>query len=106
MSKHTPGPWKYLDKNGKFLDSKGWEAENYHCDNFSYVPVTDGKSVVALVVVKGDDTKALINHARLIASAPELLEALIDCREALRRAGATGELKVVDAAIAKAIGEA
>lgn len=35
----------------------------------------------------------------------ELLEALQDCREALRRAGAAGELKVVDAAIAKALGE-
>ena len=34
----------------------------------------------------------------------ELLEALKDCREALRRAGAIGELRVVDAAIAKAEG--
>ena len=34
-----------------------------------------------------------------------LLDALHDCREALRRAGADGELKVVDAAIAKATGE-
>ena len=36
-----------------------------------------------------------------------LLEALIDCREALRQSGATGELKVVDAAISKAkVGQA
>lgn len=76
MSKHTAGPWKYLDKNGKFLDSKGWEVENYHCDNFSYIPVTDGKNVVALVVVKGDDENILIKNAQPIAIAPELLEAL------------------------------
>ncbi len=44
--------------------------------------------------------------ATLMAAAPKLLAALIDCREALRRAGATGELKVVDAAIAKARDEA
>lgn len=35
----------------------------------------------------------------------ELLEALKDCREVLRRAGALGELMVVDAAIRKATGE-
>lgn len=33
--------------------------------------------------------------------AKEMLAALIDCREALRRVGFDGELKVVDAAISK-----
>ena len=44
-------------------------------------------------------------NARLIAAAPELLEALIDCRRALARANFTQELSIVDAAIAKAKGE-
>lgn len=35
----------------------------------------------------------------------DLLDALQDCREALRRAGAVGELGVVDAVIAKVTGE-
>lgn len=52
----------------------------------------------------GNDTDAKEADARLIAAAPELLDALKDCREALRRAGAAGELAVVDAAIAKATG--
>lgn len=42
---------------------------------------------------------------RLTEAAPDLLEALIDCRRALELADATGELAVVDAAIAKATGE-
>lgn len=41
----------------------------------------------------------------LIEQRDELLEALQDCREALRRAGAEGELRVVDAAISRALGE-
>jgi hypothetical protein len=77
MSKHTLPHWKYLDKNGKFLDSKGWEAENHRCDNFSYVPVTDGKNVVALVVVKGDDEETLTNNARLIAASPLMYEYIL-----------------------------
>lgn len=114
MSKHTAGTWKYFDKNGKFLDSKGWEVENYHCDNFSCIPVTDGKNVVALVVVKGDDEKTLINNARLIAAAPELLEALIAARKALEvattplskdRQEVLSAMKLADTAIAKARGE-
>lgn len=45
-------------------------------------------------------------NARPIAAAPKMLEALHDCREALRRAGASGELAVVDSAIAIAQGTA
>lgn len=43
-------------------------------------------------------------NARLIAAAPDLLAALVDCQEALRRAGASGELEIVKAAIKKATG--
>lgn len=42
---------------------------------------------------------------RLILAAEDMYEALLDCREALERAGAYGELRVVDRAIAKARGE-
>jgi len=44
------------------------------------------------------------SNARLIAAAPEMLEALRDCRRALEIANFTQELAVVDAAIAKATG--
>lgn len=44
-------------------------------------------------------------NTKLIAAAPELLEALIDCRRVLELANFTEELSVVYAAIAKATGE-
>lgn len=47
----------------------------------------------------------LNDNAYLIAAAPELLEALIDCRRVLEIANFTQELAVVNAAIAKAKGE-
>ncbi|MFG6441103.1 hypothetical protein [Roseateles sp. LKC17W] len=53
-----------------------------------------------LVAVLGSEMGA--DEARLIESAPRMLAALIDCRRALELAGSTGELAVVDAAIAAA----
>lgn len=108
MSKHTAGRWQYLDKSGRFIDSKGWEVENYHCDDYSFVPVTDGKDVVALVVTKGDDEKTLADNAKLIAAAPELLEALELADSLLAGANMNKDLveKKVKAAIAKVRGEA
>ena len=97
MSKHTPGPWY-------------WEEAS---ENGEVRPVLRTKATINRVCDFGRDAwqDSLCGEppdaadARLIAAAPEMLEALVDCREALRRAGATGELKVVDDAIAKATGE-
>lgn len=50
---------------------------------------------------EAEETRA---NARLIAVAPTILEALLDCRRALEIANFTQELAVVDAAIAKATG--
>lgn len=88
-TKHTPGPWTALRAS-----------------------VISGPFVICPRVHAGarmsidDSCAAAEANARLIAAAPELLAALEDCREALRRAGADGELRVVDAAIAKARGGA
>lgn len=46
-----------------------------------------------------------LSNAQLIAAAPDLLEALLDCRVALRVGGHLGELAVVEAAIDKALGQ-
>lgn len=54
---------------------------------------------IAKVPRTGEEAEA---NARLIAAAPQLLEALYDCRAALIIAGAHGELAVVDSAIHKA----
>ena len=96
MSKHTPGPWVPSPYEG-------------------FGPMTtvrQGCPKTGMRIASTFETTTPVHierneaNARLIAAAPELLEALIDCREALRQAGAVGELSVVDAAIAKARGEA
>lgn len=85
-AQHTPGPWK---TNGD-----------------PYVSTGDGKHSIAFTDCRGiSDAEAKAN-ARLIAAAPDLLEALKDCRRALEVSGHTGELAIVDAAIAKVEGGA
>ena len=54
---HTPGPWKYV-KSHAVIDSDDWEI----CD-FSSCSTEEGHA-----------------NARLIAAAPDLLEACKDCR--------------------------
>jgi hypothetical protein len=85
---HTPGPWRY------------WTQRREPEDTCTFRSIRGDEVLRAVTVTL---TEA---DARLIAAAPEMLEALHDCREALRRAGADGELAVVDAAIAKATGDA
>jgi hypothetical protein len=100
MSKHTPGPWIFENRDGDhpLNDQCGWGCDGLWAVNGGFIlgagPGWDGEYVAP------NDS-----DARLIAAAPDLLEALRDCREALRLAGANGELRVVDAAIAKATGE-
>lgn len=86
LAMHSPGPWRVETEGGdKYLkDATGHELM---CDMTYYPWVPE---------ISAD--------WHLMASAPEMLAALKDCREALRRADATGELAVVDAAIAKAEG--
>ena len=59
---HTPGPW--------YLNSRGWVVQS------------TGDIVTRLECSNNKDL-----DARLIASAPELLEALAGCADALREAG-------------------
>lgn len=104
--KHTPGPWSvsYLDKNGKsVVKAEHIEVATcwHHC--------------------VGAIEKEMHYNARLIAAAPELLEALIEYMRAVAVMNAAmndginvhGALSVMigatdnaEAAIAKATGEA
>lgn len=99
MSARTPGNWEVVSDPG-------------HFDTRTTVVSKDGGSrkghPYRMIVQVGGwvGLREAEANARLIAAAPELLEALIDCRRALELAGATGELAVVDAAIAKATGGA
>ena len=78
----------------------------------SLVQTFDGDIVVQVVerqdglLGSRDQLAEMWARAFLVASAPEMLEALLDCRRALEIANFTQELAVVDAAIAKATGVA
>lgn len=91
MNKHTPGPWTV-------------EPGHYP----GMIDIKGPSFGIAVVLVASDldfnDHSIRTSDANLIAAAPDLLEALIDVRRALELANFTGELAVVDAAIAKAKG--
>lgn len=67
-SKHTPGPWN------KYSDNRGIGALQIDGD--------EGSQLVSLVY--GRDAHEQNANAKLIASAPELLNSLIDARELLK----------------------
>ena len=80
MSKHTPGPWHTAGEQG--------------------VQIRSAKDQIAKVwTMRGNEWKA---NSRLIAAAPELLEA---CKVALGIIGFGAEHDQISAAIAKATGE-
>lgn len=74
MSKHTPGPWSYR----KVPRKQEWEIDTGHCPNLGCVSWT------GMAVVFGCDDYPKMGkiageaNARLIAAAPELLDALKD----------------------------
>ena len=85
MTGHTKGPWVTdLELTGHVMTSEGIAIH----DHPDYSSIRDHNQIKA--------------NSRLIAAAPDLLEALIDCRRALEIANFTQELAIVNAAIAKA----
>lgn len=92
MSKHTPGPWRYDRCNGS---------------------PTTGEHMIAggkpgyLAEVRDCGSGDVSANARLIAAAPDLLEALRDCEQnmIISTVADMARLGRVRAAIAKATGE-
>ena len=86
QSKHTPGKWKSIGETVTTADSKIFIADTHYGD--PRTPLTD----------RGE------SNARLIAAAPELLEALKDAADILKNHyGAVPEK--IEQAIAKAEGK-
>ena len=87
MSKHTPGPWAIYVNAPSDIVIRKMSKDGYEL--CSIARVSSGYA-----------------NARLIAAAPELLEALTDCVEHMHWTQPQGEaaLKKAKAAIAKATG--
>lgn len=91
MSGHTPGPW-----------TVGISADNgIHCVDCEDVEICEVWGAVRDKV----ETEESAANARLIAAAPELLEALETAAEALEAAEFFEKAAMARAAIAKAKGE-
>jgi len=102
MNKHTPGPWSYR----KVPRKQEWEINTKRCPNSGH------ESWTGMSVVFGCDDYPKMGksvgeaNARLIAAAPELLEALEEAVCALEVCGKDYRAtEIARAAIAKATGE-
>lgn len=102
MSKHTPGPWVRKNGNPTFVPLRA-----HHCEKLGF-------SIGFVSLDDNDGCGEPAANARLIAAAPELLEALKDCSEYLSdipesAVGGDDEAGRINrraiAAIAKATGE-
>lgn len=101
MSKHTPGPWRVIEYS-QFGDTRFDIAQE------DGAPYTPSLSDVATLIchVRPDYIPIQEANARLIASAPELLEALrVAVRQNSHDMLMTGEeIRKCESAIAKATG--
>ncbi len=97
MSNHTPGPWMFECEDVGTYGSHFWleseAGEEIICQS---------ENAHQGVLAKGED---FVANARLIAAAPELLEALEGLLNALPSATSHPAIKKARAALAKAKGE-
>lgn len=114
MRKHTPGPWFAADWRNDFgedlftIEARSPEVLGQGMS--SIWPDGIQKHHVASVEESGFDRETTLSNARLIAAAPELLEALKAALELLEREfpnpAPNGQIVKARAAIAKAEGRA
>lgn len=110
LTKHTPGPWEYIPSNehhGPYVSSyAGDVADCYTMSNPLAASIRNGGDSYP-VPFQGAEADA---NARLIAAAPDMLEALRDALELLERhypkPARSGQIARARAAIAKAEGGA
>ena len=104
MSKHSPGPWTI----GKVSHKKQRvDIDSLHADQTVGHQTWRGLArAYGCEDMPAEGTVAMLANARLIAAAPELLEALADCVAYMHWTQPQGEtaLKKAKAVIAKATG--
>jgi len=102
MSAHTPGPWEIADATNIFTKLGAANAAGIECDANDGWLIADCSPGVSFV--KGEETELSLTetkaNARLIAAAPDLLEALKQLVNA--DDGLSPELDAARKAIAKA----
>ncbi len=100
MTKHTPGPWMYHMGRGAY--------PRYHIQTTSGYQIASTTQVLDLPSAANENASKKAN-ARLIAAAPDLLDALITAADYLAEFFEEGRenchVVACDAAIAKAKGE-
>ena len=105
MNKHTPGPWKVVDKHPQRSAIDIRTNKKYGFDNHIaalYINPTTGQTIDKNGITRKDVER--MANARLIAAAPELLEAAKIILE-LELPEETHGLEELRAAIAKATGK-
>lgn len=105
MSEHTPGPWQWTSDGHPIIDLARFRSPGYYNNPELHGP--NGEDIITC----GEYTvHNKVEDARLIAAAPELLNALEMAEATIVRlerhapGSAQGTLDVVRAAIAKAEG--
>lgn len=111
MSKHTPGPWKACRSHETFHGPM-WDIEPDELADYEYSPFVSIKAKSDTVMFAHDLFEMTPADARLIAAAPELLEAAVRARDIameyavkarIPECGKFSEIaQELDAAIAKA----
>jgi hypothetical protein len=103
---HTPGPWRV--KNGGIVRTSNIIEGNGKKVAVASMTASDGyKKLTELPLLHQEKNRKEIEaNARLIASAPDLLSALRNCRDYFVNNNITGSyLNMVEETIAKATGE-
>jgi hypothetical protein len=111
-TQHTPGPWIGANEHGKYNPYHTWRADDENKLVSKTAAIWAGGKVIALVVHSSnrftvESDPSIDANARLIAAAPDLLEALKDAvsRQAYREGSGPNWWENARAAIAKATGE-
>ena len=106
MNAHTPGPWNYS------TSQEGWSFDIYQAEDAAYTKESSDVATLFVRSVQCDPKETQEANARLIAAAPDLLEAsalafhLLNSVAFVSVTGDTEELlQMLQAAIAKATGQ-